>query len=150
MRNALAHAGKSGRRVVSAFVATAFAQEDAEAAKLQWRKVADQLRPKLPKLAGYPDARAWRSRRRSYTTAWDTIQSPPRGRNVAARPAPVPHVARRLVLAAHRPRGRCPTRRQSPSAARASGSGGGIRPGRLRLARPRPRAVPDLAVINED
>jgi hypothetical protein len=30
MRNALAHAGKSGRRVVSAFIATAFAQDDAE------------------------------------------------------------------------------------------------------------------------
>src|SRR5512147_2737807 len=29
MRNALAHAGKSGRRVVSAFIATAFAQDDA-------------------------------------------------------------------------------------------------------------------------
>ena len=51
MRNALAHAGKSGRRVVSAFIATAFAQDDAEAAKSQWRKVADQLRSKLPKLA---------------------------------------------------------------------------------------------------
>jgi putative transposase len=51
MRNALAHAGKSGRRVVSAFVATAFAQDDAEAARQQWRKVSDQLRPKLPKLA---------------------------------------------------------------------------------------------------
>ena len=55
MRNALAHAGKSGRRVVSAFIATAFAQDDAEAAKAQWRKVADQLRPKLPKLAGFMD-----------------------------------------------------------------------------------------------
>jgi len=55
MRNALAHAGKSGRRVVSAFIATAFAQDDAEAAKTQWRKVADQLRPKLPKLAGFLD-----------------------------------------------------------------------------------------------
>ena len=51
MRNALAHAGRSGRRVVSAFVATAFAQNDTEAAKQQWRRVADQLRPKLPKLA---------------------------------------------------------------------------------------------------
>jgi putative transposase len=51
MRNALAHAGKSGRRVVSAFIATAFAQDDAAAASQQWRKVADQLRPKLPKLA---------------------------------------------------------------------------------------------------
>src|SRR6188474_3475543 len=30
MRNALAHAGKSGRRVVSAFIATAFAQDDAD------------------------------------------------------------------------------------------------------------------------
>lgn len=54
MRNALAHAGKSGRRVVSAFIATAFAQDDAEAARAQW-KVADQLRPKLPKLATFLD-----------------------------------------------------------------------------------------------
>lgn len=56
MRNALAHAGKSGRRVVSAFIATAFAQDDAAAAKTQWRAVSDQLRPKLPKLAGFMDA----------------------------------------------------------------------------------------------
>ena len=55
MRNALAHAGRSGRRVVSAFIATAFAQDDAEAAKQQWRRVADQLRAKLPKLAALMD-----------------------------------------------------------------------------------------------
>jgi putative transposase len=55
MRNVLAHAGRSGRRVVSAFIATAFAQDDAEAAKAQWRRIADQLRPKLPKLAGFLD-----------------------------------------------------------------------------------------------
>ena len=55
MRNVLAHAGKSGRRVVSAFIATAFAQDDAEAAKVQWRKVADQLRPRVPKLAALMD-----------------------------------------------------------------------------------------------
>ncbi len=55
MRNALAYAGKSGRRVVSAFIATAFAQDDAEAAKGQWRRVADQLRPKLCKLASFLD-----------------------------------------------------------------------------------------------
>jgi putative transposase len=55
MRNVLAHAGKSGRRVVSAFIATAFAQDDAEAARAQWRKVADQLRPKLPRLAAFMD-----------------------------------------------------------------------------------------------
>ena len=55
MRNALAHAGKSGRRVVSAFVATAFAQDDATSAKQQWRRVADQLRPKVPKLATVMD-----------------------------------------------------------------------------------------------
>ena len=55
MRNLLAHAGKQGRRVVAAFVATAFAQEDAEAAKTQWRQVADQLRPKVPKLANLMD-----------------------------------------------------------------------------------------------
>ena len=55
MRNALAHAGKSGRRVVSAFIATAFAQDDAGAARTQWRKVADQLRPTIGKLAAFMD-----------------------------------------------------------------------------------------------
>ncbi len=55
MRNVLAHAGRSGRRVVSAFIATAFAQDDAEAARQQWRRVADQLRPKMPKLAALMD-----------------------------------------------------------------------------------------------
>ena len=55
MRNLLAHAGKQGRRVVSAFVATAFAQDDAEAAAAQWRLVADQLRPKASKLATIMD-----------------------------------------------------------------------------------------------
>ena len=55
MRNALAHAGKSGRRVVAAFIGTAFAQEDAETARVQWRQVADQLRPKVPKLAALMD-----------------------------------------------------------------------------------------------
>ena len=55
MRNALAHAGKNGRRVVSAFIATAFAQNDAEAARRQWHAVADQLRPKMVKLAAFMD-----------------------------------------------------------------------------------------------
>jgi putative transposase len=55
MRNALAHANKNGRRVVSAFIATAFAQGSAEAAGKQWRNVADQLRAKLPKLAALLD-----------------------------------------------------------------------------------------------
>ena len=55
-RNALAHAGKSGRRVVAAFIATAFAEADAPAAHAQWRRVADQIRPKVPKLAALMDA----------------------------------------------------------------------------------------------
>jgi transposase-like protein len=55
MRNALAHAGRSQRRVVSAFIGTAFAQEDADAARAQWRQVADQLRPRVPKLAAFLD-----------------------------------------------------------------------------------------------
>jgi transposase-like protein len=38
MRNVLAHAGKQGRRVISAFIATAFAQNDAKAASQQWRQ----------------------------------------------------------------------------------------------------------------
>src|SRR5919205_1867186 len=55
MRTLLAHAGRHGRGVAAAFIATAFAQDTAEAAKAQWRKVADQLRPKLPKLAAAMD-----------------------------------------------------------------------------------------------
>jgi putative transposase len=55
MRNALAHAGRQGRRVVAAFIGTAFVQDDAEAASKQWRQVADQLRAKVPKLAALMD-----------------------------------------------------------------------------------------------
>ena len=55
MRNVLADAGKQGRRVVAAFIATAFAQEDAETARSQWRQVADQIRPKVAKLAALMD-----------------------------------------------------------------------------------------------
>jgi putative transposase len=55
MRNAMAYAGKTQRRVVSAWVGTAFAQDDAEAARKQWRQVADQLRPRVSKLAALMD-----------------------------------------------------------------------------------------------
>lgn len=55
MRNLLSYAGRQGRRVVSAFVATAFAQDDAAAARAQWRQVADQLRPKAKQLATIMD-----------------------------------------------------------------------------------------------
>jgi len=51
MRNSLAHAEKSARRVASAFIAKAFAQATPEAASTQWRSVPDQIRPKVPKLA---------------------------------------------------------------------------------------------------
>ncbi|MHB1282591.1 MAG: IS256 family transposase [Metallibacterium scheffleri] len=56
MRNALAHAGKRGKRVVAAFIATAFAQDTPQAAQEQWRRIADQLRPTVPKLAQLIDA----------------------------------------------------------------------------------------------
>ena len=39
MRNALAYAGKTQRRIVSAWIGTAFAQDDAAAARKQWREV---------------------------------------------------------------------------------------------------------------
>ena len=55
MRNAMAHAGKTQRRIVSAWVGTAFAQDDAAAARKQWRHVADELRPRVPKLAALLD-----------------------------------------------------------------------------------------------
>ena len=55
MRNAMAYAGKTQRRIVSAWVGTAFAQDDASAARKQWREVADQMRPRVPKLAALLD-----------------------------------------------------------------------------------------------
>ena len=55
MRNAMAYAGKTQRRIVSAWVGTAFAQDDAAAARKQWRHVADELRPRVPKLAALLD-----------------------------------------------------------------------------------------------
>jgi transposase-like protein len=56
MRTALAHAGKGHRRLVSAWIGTAFAEADAEGAKRQRRTVADQLRPRVPELASRMDA----------------------------------------------------------------------------------------------
>ena len=55
MRSALAHAGKTQRRIVSAWIGTAFAQDDAAAARKQWREVADQVRPGVPRLATLMD-----------------------------------------------------------------------------------------------
>ena len=55
MRNATAHAGKAQRRLVSAWIGTASAEADAPSAHTQWRRVADQLRPKVPKLAELMD-----------------------------------------------------------------------------------------------
>jgi putative transposase len=55
MRNAMAYAGKTQRRVVSAWIGTAFAQDDADAARKQWRQVAVQLRPRVSKLAALMD-----------------------------------------------------------------------------------------------
>ena len=55
MRNAMAYAGKTQRRIVAAWIGTAFAQDDAEAARKQWRQVADQARPRVSKLAALMD-----------------------------------------------------------------------------------------------
>jgi putative transposase len=55
MRNLLAHAGRNGRRLAAAFIGTIFAQEDKAAASIQWRKVVNQLKPTLPKLAAFMD-----------------------------------------------------------------------------------------------
>ncbi len=54
-RNAMAHAGKSQRRIVAAWIGTAFAEADQGAAHRQWRAVADQLRPQVPRLAALMD-----------------------------------------------------------------------------------------------
>lgn len=51
----MAHAGKTQRRTVSAWIGTAFTQDDAQAARKQWRQVADQARPRISKLAALMD-----------------------------------------------------------------------------------------------
>ena len=56
MRNALANAPKTQRRMVSAAIATVFAQETAANAHEQWRVVADQLRGKFPKIGALMDS----------------------------------------------------------------------------------------------
>ncbi len=55
MRNALAHVPKGQHTMVAAAIRQAFLQADAEAAHQTWRHVADQLRPRWPKLAALMD-----------------------------------------------------------------------------------------------
>lgn len=55
MRNVLVHAPAGQRRMVSALIATIFAQEAEAAARDQWRIVADQLRERFPKIARLMD-----------------------------------------------------------------------------------------------
>ena len=55
IRNALAHADKGHRQAVLAMINTIFVLDTAQAASVQWRSVADQLRPKLPELAAMMD-----------------------------------------------------------------------------------------------
>ena len=50
MRNALAHVPKGQHTVVAAAIRQAFLQPDHKAASETWRHVADQLRPRWPKL----------------------------------------------------------------------------------------------------
>ena len=54
-RNVMAHAGKTQRRIVAAWIGTAFAEADQATAHRQWRAVADQLRPRVPRLAELMD-----------------------------------------------------------------------------------------------
>src|SRR3712207_514431 len=55
MRNALAHVQKGQHTVVAAAIRQAFIQPDRESAGQTWRHVADQLRPRWPKLAALMD-----------------------------------------------------------------------------------------------
>jgi putative transposase len=55
MRNVLVHAPAGQRRVVSALIATIFAQDSEKAARDQWRTVADQLRGRFAKIAKLMD-----------------------------------------------------------------------------------------------
>jgi putative transposase len=55
MRNALAHVPKGQHSMVAAALRQAFLQADQDAARQAWRQLADQLRPRWPKLAGLMD-----------------------------------------------------------------------------------------------
>ena len=55
MRNALAHVTKGQHTMVAAALRQAFLQADQPTAGQTWRQVADQLRPRWPKLAGLMD-----------------------------------------------------------------------------------------------
>ena len=55
MRKALACAGKAQKRMVTAWIGTMFAQDDAATARRQWRDAAEQIRPRLARLAGLFD-----------------------------------------------------------------------------------------------
>jgi putative transposase len=55
MRSALAHVPKGQQTMVAAALRQAFLQADPEAARQTWRQVADQLRPRWPRLAGLMD-----------------------------------------------------------------------------------------------
>lgn len=56
MRSLLCHVPKGQQTVVSAAVRQVFVQPDRKAAGEGWRHVADQLRPRLPKVAALLDA----------------------------------------------------------------------------------------------
>src|SRR6059058_6163900 len=55
MRNCLAYVPKGQHSMVAAAIRTIFAQEDRKAGSEAWRHVADQLRPRFPKLAALMD-----------------------------------------------------------------------------------------------
>ena len=55
MRNALAHVGRPQQTVVAAALRQAFLQPDQDGARQTWRHVADQLRPRWPKLGKLMD-----------------------------------------------------------------------------------------------
>jgi transposase-like protein len=56
MRNALCLVPKSAQQMVAATIRTVFVQPDAASAREQWRRVADQLRVRFPRVAQLLDA----------------------------------------------------------------------------------------------
>jgi transposase-like protein len=55
MRNALAHVAKGQQTVVAAALRQAFFQPDQDGARQVWRQMADQLRPRWPRLSALMD-----------------------------------------------------------------------------------------------
>jgi hypothetical protein len=140
MRSALAHVPKGQQTMVAAALRQAFLQPDQESARRAWRQVADQLRPRWPKLGALMDESehevlaymSFPAQHRAKLHSTDELDKGfvRCGRSGGRVPERPPRVWRRHAPTGSRRsstvRGSVPSRR--PKLARSSGLGGAMLP----------------------